>query len=297
MTNTRPVNLWALYHYRDLVAESITAAFDEVENVIARRGQGSVLRSQSDAYALASRFRGLLYKHPYFRKKHIKILRAVVDRCGEAYLSRDVEKLYISKATVNEWIRVFDISPERLQEYLYPLQVFGVLQQSDKQDHLYRVTDPFFSLVGPVARHLVSPTDTRQFAEVMAVVSGLASLYVVGVGTRRRVQLPTAPWFLKLSMTYTLAGLVPGTLTIDGVLSINRIHGVDNYFVMNKGIPVEFWRSVRTEAFEFMTDNRVIEDAESDGYRLNSLWVRVHEGGVKRYVTRVSMRIRRDLGT
>lgn len=295
MTSTGTVNIWALKNYKGLVSETIITAFDDVKRVITEKNRGSVLKSLDDAYALASRFKGLLYKHPYFKKKHIKILRAIVDRCGEAYQDKNLEKLYISRSVLDEWTAVFEIPQDRIHEYLHPLQVFGILQQSDRQGFVFKITDSFFSLVGPVARYLVSPTDTRQFAEIMAVVSGIASLYVIGVGTRRMVHYPTAPWFLKLSMIYTLAGLNPNALiiTIDNVLRINRIHGVDNYFVINRQVPIELWRSLRTEAFEFMTDNKVIEDAVSDGYRLNSLWVRIHEEGTKRYVKRIRERLRR----
>lgn len=289
------VNTWALKGYRALTRETIAAIFDELQAHIAGAKAQHVLPSTSDALALATRFKGVLYRYPYFKKKHLRVLHAVIDRCGEAYYYKDPSKLYISKAVVEEWVASFGIPAERVAEYLWPLQLFGILQQSSDPNYLYRVSDSFYRLMGPVAHYLVVPVDTRRFAEMMAVASGISSVYVIATALQRRLQedRPVIPWFLKLPMIYTLSGLEAGAMRIRDVLEIPRINAVDNYFVIERGAPVEWWRSVRAEAFEFMTDNYVIEQAVPNGYKLSKLWVRMHEEGVKRYVQRVRERIER----
>ncbi|MEM1528497.1 MAG: hypothetical protein QXS62_07315, partial [Sulfolobales archaeon] len=168
-----------------------------------------------------------------------------------------------------------------------PLFVFGILQRSDQPNYVYRITDEFFRLMGPVALALVRSTTLEEFPQMMSIVSGLASIYVVGVGTRRSVSVPTIPRFLRASMAYTLAGLDGHTMKIDSILKIHRVNDVDSYFVRDRGLPVELWRSIRTQAFSFMVRNKIIERGMSDGYELSSVWVRIHEEGVKRYVRRL----------
>jgi hypothetical protein len=41
-----------------------------------------------------------------------------------------------------------------------------------------------------------------------------------------------------------------------------------------------------------MTENNIIENTTRDGYKLNTLWVRLHEEGVKRYIQRIRARYR-----
>ena len=290
------INRWALGNYKGLTVETVLAIFDEVEAGIADIRKRHVLTSPSDVYALASRFRNTLYRFPFFKKKHLKILRAVIDRCGEAYYKKDLSILNISKDTVHEWSRVFRIPENKIRSYLYPLLRFGILRSSNNPRYVYVVDSNFFELMGPVAQYLVRPVDTRRFAEMMAVASGISSIYVVATSAKSRKfgeSRPVIPWFLKLSMIYTLAGLEGESMRIGDVLELDRINAVDNYFVLEREAPVEWWRSVRAEAFEYMADNDVIEQAVPIGYRLNKLWVRMHEEGVRRYVQRLRKRYER----
>ena len=274
------VNEWALRYYKPLTEETIYVIMDELEAGIAGTKRIRVFSSVSETYALASRFKNILYKYPYFKKKHLRILNAIIDRCGEAYYEKDVSKLYISKTVIEDWAHSFQIPDDRIHYYIDPLLRFGILsRQSDKSKYVYRVNDHFFKLMGPIAQYLVKPVDTRRFAEMMAIASGVSSIYVVATSAK-------IPWFLKLSMIYTLTGLDPKTLRVRELLELARINAVDNYFVREKGAPVEWWRSIRTEAFEFMADNRVVEQAVPHGYKLSTLWVKVHEEGVRRYVRR-----------
>lgn len=283
--------LWVLNNYKHLVADTVLVAVNEVENVITKNKPGTVIRSSVEAYSLASKFKGVLYRHPYLKKRHARIMMSIIDRCGEAYVTKDLDKLYISRETLEEWVRVFSINANNLENYLYPLQLFGIIERSDRPEYVYRVTNGFFSLVGPVSRHLIVPVHTSEFINTMSVVSGLASLYAIGYGIKRGVSKPVVPWFLKLAMIYTLSGLNPSTMKVDAVLSASRVNAVDNYFVIELGFPVELWRCIRTEAFEYMVDAKVIEGTANSGYRLSDLWVRVHEEGVRRYVTRVRERM------
>ncbi|MEM4959095.1 MAG: hypothetical protein QXX12_04385 [Nanopusillaceae archaeon] len=285
-------NRWALKHHKDIVKETVLTTFEEIENVITNKRFG-VLRNVSEAYALASKFEDLIYTHPYFRKKHIYILNAIIDRCGEAYYKNNSNLLYISNNVLNDWMNSFNIEPTRLNQYLDPLLVFGILQKSDQPNYVYRITNEFFRLVGPAALALVEPTTLHNFPQMMSIVSGLASIYVVGVGTRHSVSVPTIPSFLHASMVYTLAGLNRDTMEIDNILRIHRVNYVDQYFVIDRGFPVELWRSIRTQAFRFMVRNKIIERGVSDGYELSSVWIRVHEEGVKRYVNRLHLKYRR----
>lgn len=292
------INRWAIREHKGLVKSVVVTIFEEIKNVVTSNAPSKILQSENDAHALASRFRGVLYRHPYFKKKHIRILHSIIDRCGEAYSEKKSDKLYISEKVLNEWAHVFQIPTERIREYVFPLVTFNILSNSNRPGYVYVVSDTFFNLVGPVARHLVMTVDPSKFAEMMGVVNGLASIYVVGSGTRRELQVPTIPSFLKLSMIYTLAGLNTshGDIRIDGVLKIRRIDAVDNHFVIELQKPVELWRSIRTEAFEFMTSNKVIERPATDGYSLNMLWVKAHEEGVRRYVQRLKERYERAYG-
>ncbi len=287
------VNPWALKNYKALAEETMLAIFDELQAHINKVETPHILSSITDAYALASRFKGVLYKYPFFKKKHLKILRAIIDRCGEVYHSKDLSKLYISKATVEEWSNSFYIPIERITEYLRPLQIFNILKPSDDSNYIYRVSNEFFQLIGPVAQYLVIPVDTKRFTEMMAIVSGISSVYVIATGVQHRelIDKPLIPWFLKLPIIYTLSGYEPTTDTIRDVLEITRVNDVDNYFVIEKGFSVELWRSIRVEAFEFMSDNYIIEQAVPNGYKLYNLWVRMHEEGIKRYARRVSERL------
>lgn len=295
MAQKTVVNRWALKNYRMLTGETMLAVFDELRVHIGGARSPHVLSGTTDAYALASRFKGVLYKYPFFKKKHLRILRAIIDRCGEAYYRKDPSKLYISKAVVEEWSTSFYIPMEKITEYLRPLQIFGILKQSSDPKYVYKVSDEFFQLMGPVAQYLVVPVDTRQFAEMMAVASGVSSVYVIATAMQNRglIGKPLIPWFLKLPMIYTLSGLEAGSTKIRDILEIPRINAVDNYFVIERGAPVELWRSIRAEAFEFMSDNYVIEQAIPDGYKLNRLWVKMHEEGVRRYVRRLRERYER----
>ena len=291
---TEILNLWALKYYKPLVKETIGTVRDEVEAATSGK-RLQVFSSPSDVYALASRFKNALYRYPFFKKKHLRILRAIIDRCGEAYYEKNPSKLYISSKVLEEWVQVFSIPADRAMEYLRPLRAFRILEQSDSKDYIYRVNNEFFQLIGPVAQHLVVPVDTKRFAEMMAVASGITSIYVISTSARSRVygEHELVPWFLKLPMIYTFTGLEPGSMKIRDVLEIRRINAVDNYFVIERGAPVELWRSIRTEAFEFMADNAIIEQAVPNGYKLNALWIRVHEEGIKRYVMRVRERYER----
>ncbi|MEM1693590.1 MAG: hypothetical protein QXY26_10465 [Ignisphaera sp.] len=156
-----------------------------------------------------------------------------------------------------------------------------------------RITNEFFSLVGPAALALVEPTALHNFPQMMSIVHGLASIYVVGVGTRYSVSVPTIPSFLHASMVYTLAGLNRNTMEIDNILRLYRVNYVDNYFVRSRGFPVELWRSIRTQAFRFMVRNKIIERGVSDGYELSSVWVKIHEEGVKRYIKKLHLKYER----
>ncbi len=286
------VNKWALEHYKALAEETMLAVFDELQAHVTGAKTSRILSSVTDAYALASRFKGVLYKYPFFKKKHIRILHAIVDRCGEAYYEKNPYKLYISKAVVEEWSNSFLIPIERITEYLKPLQIFNILKQSDDPKYVYRVSNEFYQLVGPVAQYLVTPVDTRRFTEMMAIVSGISSVYVIATSLqyRKLIDKPLIPWFLKLPMIYTLSGYESTTNTIRDVLEIARIGAVEKYFVKEKGVPEELWRSIRAEAFEFMSDNYIIEQAVLNGYKLYNPWVRMHEEGIKRYVRKVRER-------
>lgn len=291
-----PVNRWALRHYRALTEHTVLSVLDELEAQIAGTRKPRVLSSTGEAYALASRFKNVLYRHPYFKKKHQRILRAIVDRCGEAHYKKDLSKLYISKSIVEEWAQVFRIPEDRISMYLKPLLLFGILEPSDRREYVYKVSDGFYRMMGPVAQYLVAPVEPETLAGAMSVASGISSVYVLASSVRLRKRFgekPLIPWFVKLSMIYTLTGLEPGTLKIRDVLELERIHAVDAHFVKERMWPVEWWRSVRAEAFEFMADNTVIEKATPNGYRLNRLWLRVHEEGVRRFVGRLRRRYKR----
>lgn len=290
------VNAWALKYYKPLTEETILTIMDELEAGIAGAKKQHIFSSPSDAYALASRFKNILYKYPFFKKKHVRILRAIVDRCGEAYYKREPAKLYIPNTIVEEWSYSFQIPLDRIQDYLAPMLRLGILERSDRPDHVYKICNNFFQLVGPVAQYLVMPVDTRRFTEMMAITNGVASVYVIATAVKNSKYVeggPLIPWFLKLPMIYTLSGLEPGTTKIRDILELERINAVDNYFVIQRNVPVEWWRSIRVEAFEYMTDNNVIEQAVSNGYRWTNIWVRVHEESVKRYVKRERERYER----
>ena len=288
------VNRWALKHYKPLTEETVIAAMNEVEAHVTGTKGRKVFSSTSEAYALATRFKGVLYR-PFLRQKPLRILRAVIDRCGEAYYEKNTEKLYINKNVIDTWSGVFQIPQERVNSYLAPLLRLNVLEPSDRPNYVYKVSMQFFQLVGPTAQYLVQPVEPKKLREMMEVVSGLTSIYVVAHSVRSSgysEEGPRIPWFLKLSLIYTHSGLEAGATRIRDVLELGRVNAVDNYFVIEKCAPVELWRSIRAEAFEFMADNKVIENYTSNGYKLNTLWVKICEEGVRRYVTRLVTRHR-----
>lgn len=286
------INMWALKNYKSLTRETILAIMDEIEAGITGARKPRVLSSPSEVHNLASMFKDILYKYRFFKTKPQRILEAIIDRCGEAYYAKDPMKLYISKEVVEEWSFAYKIPLNKMHEYLRPLLRFNILRQSDRKEYAYKVDDKFFQLIGPVAQYLVVSVNTRDFIEKMAIVSGISSIYVIATSARSKWygERPLIPWFLKLSMIYTLAGLEPGTIKIRKELELGRINAVDNYFVIERGAPVELWRSIRVEAFNFMTSNNVIKQALPNGYELNELWVRMHEEGVRRYVERYRRR-------
>jgi hypothetical protein len=293
-------NKWALKYNKYLTKETIFAVMDEIEAHVAGINRKKVLSSLGEVYALASRFAGVLYR-PFFKQKPLRIIWALVDRCGEAYSKKNPDKLYISKEIVNEWIRDFLIPQERIEEYLIPLIRLNILERSDRPAFLYKVNTKFFQLVGPVAQYLVTPVEANNYREMMKVVSGITSVYVVAHAVKSEQYMeggPRIPWFLKLPMIYTLSGLEPRStsLRIRDLLELKRINDVDSYFVIEKGAPVELWRSIRAEAFGFMIDNNIIEDATPEGYKLNMLWVKMHEEGIKRYIMRYTIREREKYG-
>jgi hypothetical protein len=270
---------------------------EEIEAHVTGVKKKTIFSSINEAYALASRFADILHR-PFFKQKPLRIIWAIVDRCGEAYYEKNPDKLYISKEIVDAWIRDFSISPERATEYLAPLWRLGILESSDRSDYLYRISEKFFKLVGPLAQSLIIPVNPVNYKEMVRVTSGITSLYVLAHAVKSSQYpegLPRIPWFLKLSMIYTLSGLEPGGTKIKNILELRRINAVDNYFVIQRGAPVELWRSIRTEAFGFMVSNNIIEDTTSEGYRLNALWVKVHEEGVRRYIERIRYRIERRI--
>jgi hypothetical protein len=298
MTNMR-INKWVLRYYKPLTNETILAAMDEIEAHISGTKNRRIFSSIDEAYALATRFKGVLYR-PFLKQKPLRILRAIVDRCGEAYFKKDIEKLYISREIIDEWGMAFQISQEKIFNYLIPLLKLGILEPSDRPSYVYKVKSRFFQLVGPVAQYLVQPVEPRKFREMMEVTSGLVSIYVVthavkSSGYGYAEEGPRIPWFLKLSLIYTLSGLEPENMKIRDILELERINYVDNYFVYERNVPVELWRSIRTEAFEFMIDNKIIEDITFNGYKINVLWTKICEEGVRRYVVRLRERHRKFL--
>lgn len=296
MAEVKGANRWALEHHRPLTNEVMLALMDEVEAHIVGNKSKTIFSSQSEVYALASRFRGTVYKHPYIKKKHERILRAIIDRCGEAHYYKDPNRLYIPRKDIEDWMKVFQIPMERAEEYLRPLRLTGILELSDGPEHPYKISSKFFQVVGPVAQCLVVPVDIEKFVEMLAVASGLTSVFVITHSIRSKKYGeggPLIPSFLRLSMTYTASGLDPEKMQIEDVLELRRVHEVDNYFVIEKHIPKELWRSVRTEAFEFMGSNSVIEGTTPGGYKLSRFWVKMHEEGARRYVQRLRERYER----
>jgi len=289
------VNRWALKNYRGLTEETVLAAMDELEAHLASTSKSRFLPSRDDVYALAKRFKGVLYR-PFLKQKPMKIVQALIDRCGQAYHDKNPDLLYISKGTVEEWITVFQIPPDRADKYIKPLLNLGILEPSDKPEYIYRVSQNFFRLVGEPAQYLVdSRVSSARFRESMEVVSGIASIYVISHAIKISQQVEEGtriPWFLKLAMIYTLSGLDSMSNRIRDVLEHARINAVDNHFVIEKGIPIEFWRSTRVDAFTYMTENNIIDGTTADGYNLNTLWVRLHEVGVRRFIQRFRARYR-----
>lgn len=288
------VNRWALKHYKGLTEETILAAMDELEAHIAGTKKVKFLPSKDDAYALAKRFKGVLYR-PFLKQRHMRIIQALVDRCGQAYHDKNPELLYISKRTVDEWVVAFQIPPGKVDDYIRPLLSLKILELSDRREYVYKVSQDFFKLVGEPAQYVIDIRPSDKFKESMEVVSGIASIYALSHSVKISQQIKEGvriPWFLKLAMIYTLSGLDPGSMRVRDVLEPARINAVDNYFVIEKGFPVEFWRSIRVDAFTYMTENNIIEGMTRDGYKLNALWVRLHEEGVKRFVQRIIARYR-----
>jgi hypothetical protein len=290
------VNRWALKHYKGLTEETILTAMDELEAHIANTKKVKFLSSKDEVYALAKRFKGVLYR-PFFKQKPMRIIQALIDRCGQAYHDKNPELLYISKRTVDEWVTVFQIPPEKANDYIRPLLVVKILEPSDRREYVYKVSQEFFRLVGEPAQYVVDvrPSDPVKYKESTEVVSGIASIYVLSHSVRISQQVKEGtriPWFLKLAMIYTLSGFDSVNNKIRSVLESARINAVDNYFVIEKGFPVELWRSIRVDTFTYMTENNIIEDTTRDGYKLNALWTRLHEEGVRRFVQRIRARYR-----
>jgi hypothetical protein len=181
----KKVNPWALKNYYSLTRETIFTAIDEVETHLTNVKRRSILSSLSETYALASRFAGVLYR-PFFKQKPLKIVRAIVDRCGEAYYEKNPDKLYISRKIVDEWIYDFLIPPERAEEYLTPLKRLKILERSDRPEYLYKVNEKFFQLVGHAAQFLVTPVDPEKYKEMIRVVSGITSLYIIAHTVRSK---------------------------------------------------------------------------------------------------------------
>jgi hypothetical protein len=227
----------------------------------------------------------------------MRIIQTLIDRCGQAYHNKNPELLYISKRTVDEWVTVFQIPPEKANDYIRPLLVVKILEPSDRREYVYKVSQEFFRLVGEPAQYVVDvrPSDPVKYKESTEVVSGIASIYVLSHSVRISQQVKEGtriPWFLKLAMIYTLSGFDSVNNKIRSVLESARINAVDNYFVIEKGFPVELWRSIRVDTFTYMTENNIIEDTTRDGYKLNALWTRLHEEGVRRFVQRIRARYR-----
>ena len=296
MSSGSTVNRWALKHYKGLTEETILTAMDELEAHIANTKKVKFLSSKDEVYALAKRFKGVLYR-PFFKQKPMRIIQALIDRCGQAYHDKNPELLYISKRTVDEWVTVFQIPPEKANDYIRPLLVVKILEPSDRREYVYKVSQEFFRLVGEPAQYVVDvrPSDPVKYKESTEVVSGIASIYVLSHSVRISQQVKEGtriPWFLKLAMIYTLSGFDSVNNKIRSVLEPARINAVDNYFVIEKGFPVELWRSIRVDTFTYMTENNIIEDTTRDGYKLNALWTRLHEEGVRRFVQRIRARYR-----
>ncbi|MEM1510457.1 MAG: hypothetical protein QW290_08020 [Sulfolobales archaeon] len=273
--------MWALNNHRNISKQTILLIYSDIINVIREGKPGSVVSNKTDAYALASKFEGVIYRYPYFRRKHIRVLYAIIDRCGDAYLKREPLELYISKEVLKEWGESMRIELGKLLEYLSPLQQLNVLQRSDKPGYEYRISEEFFRLVGPIAAR---GTDLHGVA---GALNGLTSVYAVANGVRLNINMPTIPSFLRVAMALTLSELNEATYqkaVINRVLSTARINEVGRYFVEHRKYPRELWRSVKEEALDFMDKNKIIEGYVGDGYELNTLWVRAHEAGVVRYI-------------
>jgi phosphopantetheine adenylyltransferase len=290
------VNKWALKHYKGLTEEAIFVAMDELEAHITGTKKPTFLSSKDETYVLAKRFKGVLYR-PFLKQKPMKIIQALIDRCGQAYYDKDLDLLYIPKETIDEWVMAFQIPPDKADDYIRPLLILKVLEPSDRREYVYKVSHDFFRLVGEPAQYLVDSrlSDPAKFGESMEIVSGLTSVYVLSHSVKVSQYVEEGariPWFLKLAMVYTFSGLDPVSKDIRDVLEPERINAVDDYFVIEKGFSAEFWKSTRVDAFTYMTENRIIENTTSEGYKLNTLWVRLHKEAVRRYVQRIITRYR-----
>lgn len=293
------VAVWLLKRYEELARLAILVAKEEFQKIIAGQRSSVLESSQPEkAYALVSMFRDVIYMHPYFKKKSLRILNAIIHRVAEAYDEKDYNKLYIPENAVKDWLKGFEIDQSKKDEYLAPLKEFKILDVTNEPEYPYKVNDHFYRMFASAAQFLVTPRQIDTFVGAMSSIDGLVGLYVLAVAAENEEQNswgPKIPRFIKLSTAYTVAGAsssvtpadeYPMPYKIDEVLKVKRINYVDDYFVVKNGEPAEVWRSVRTEAFKFMTRNRIIEgpDNEGCGYKLNSDWVRIHEEAIKRYV-------------
>ena len=289
--------------YEVLARLAIIVAKEEFLRIVDKGQRSPIIGSNQPvaAYSFVSMFRNIIDMHPYFKKKSLYILRAIIDRTAEAYVKKDYNLLYIPEEVVSEWLKDFEIDPSKKDEYLGPLKEFKILDITNKPGYPYKVNDDFFSIFARAAQFLIIPmqTETGTFAGAMSNVNGLVSLYALAVAAEneQRGWGPKIPKFFKLATAYTIVGAYkevvhaskyPSAYKIDEVLRVERINRVDNYFVMQRKEPKELWRSVRTEAFEFMVGNGIIEGSVLDdkgcGYKLNPYWVRIHEKAIENYL-------------
>lgn len=301
------INCWALGNYRSLAIELIRTINDELQNVMSR-GKSSTLSNLNDAYAFVSRFNDVVYKYPYFKKKTLKILEAIIYRCGEAYREKK-DTVYISERTVRGWLEAFNIDQSKRGEYLEPLIKFKILTQSKYKDFVYSVDSRFCQLVGPAAQLLTAKeakdlmsSSTEGFENLVADINGLISLHLLAVAAENELlggEGPKVPLFVKLATAYTVASLKEpsyNNFKIDEELKVDEINYVDECFIkyyQQNGIPIERWESRKVETFEFMIGNRIIEGLSPGGYKLNGTWVRFHEIAVKNYTNRYTKRMQK----
>lgn len=307
LCESRRINCWALWNYRPITRELILSINDDLRNVMSGK-KPSILSNLTEAYAFASRFSDVVYKYPYFKKKSLKIIEAIIYSCGEAYRDKK-DTVYISERTVKDWLDAFNIDPSKRSEYLEPLIEFKILTQSKYGNYIYSVDSGFCQLVGPAAQVLtakeskdLTSSSTEQFEHAVADINGLLSLHLLAVAAGNEMvggKGPKIPVFVKLATAYTVVNLKDlgrNNFKIDRELKLDEVNYVDrcfaSYYIQN-GIPIERWMSRKVETFEFMIGNHIIEHLLLDGYKLNETWARFHEIAVKRYVTEYLARMQK----